>query len=803
MVNMDESTVVEPTFLLGKLEFDKVARYVAGLCISEMGHDLVERMEAPVPGEQERELRRVLELKNFLFEGAPLPFSQLPDTRRLLDKLEVLESWLDPEELLDIAALLQSSAQLRKFMFSNRDIYPELNELTIALWLEKSIQYAVALAIDELGMVRDTASDALLDIRNGLSDARDSLRRKMERLLRRCQNEGWLMEKTIGFRNGRQVLGLRVENKHRLPGYIQDYSQTGQTVFIEPADTLEISNRIQELEIAERREIERILKELSEQVRQELLNVRYNQEIMASFDTLYARARFAIETGSMLPQLSAERRLKIVKGYHPWLFISHDFSKEKVLPLDMELDENEQVLVISGPNAGGKSVAMKTIGLLCCMLQHGYLVPCCESSEFPQFAGLFIEIGDEQSIENDLSTFSSHLAAIRAILDRAVPGSLVLIDELCSGTDVEEGSAIARAVIEELISRDVKTVVTTHLGELKVYAHRRDGVINGAMEFDRTGLVPTFRFVKGVPGSSFAFAMMRRMGFADKIVNRASGFLTTGHTGLEEMIDDFRQSAAQNRELETELRRERLEAESIRATLTRQRAELRQKIQELKSKGYRDMNRQLEQARKEIRDLVRAVRGHPGDEATLRKVRTRLAEMKQEAASKEEAVEREVAPQADLSIQPGDTVRIGDTNTTGEVESIQGDSAVVRCGNFRLTTALRSLEKISRAGAKKLQRASDTGVAAGNKWSVTSSSLESTRLDLRGLTGEEAIVEIGRFIDALAMHRMPSGTIVHGKGSGALRLRTAEFLKEHPRVKNFRLGSLQEGGSGVTVVDIR
>lgn len=801
MVNMDETTAMESVSLLRKLEFDKVARHAAGFCISAMGSDLV--MEMGLPDECERELVRVLELKNFLLEGEPLPFSRLPDTRDLLGKLEVLDSWLDAAELLDIFYLLQSSAQLRKFMFASRERFPELNEFTIRLWLEKSIQYSILQAIDERAVVRDTASDALYEIRKNLGEARDGLRRKMERILRRCQNEGWLMEDTVALKNGRQVLPLRVENKHRLHGYIQDYSQTGQTVFVEPAETLEISNRIQELEIAERREIERILKALSDGVRQELENVRHNERIMAAFDSLYARARLAVETGSMLPEISAGRRLKIVKGYHPWLFISHGFSKEKVFPLDMELDENEQALVISGPNAGGKSVAMKTAGLLVCMLRHGYLAPCSESSEFPLFNGIFIEIGDEQSIENDLSTFSSHLSAIRDILDHAQPDSLVLIDELCSGTDVEEGSAIARAVIEELLERGVKTIVTTHLGELKLYAHRREGVVNGAMEFDRHGLAPTFRFLKGVPGNSFAFAMMRRMGFSDEIVNRASGFLTTGHTGLEEMIDDFRQSAARNRELETELRRERVEAESIRSTLTLQRAELRKKMQELKSKGYRDLDRQLEQARKEIRDLVREVKEHPGDEATLHKARTRLAGMKQEAAAKEEQVEREVAPQADLSIRPGDTVRIGDTNTTGEVESIQGDSAVVQCGNFRLTTALRGLEKISRAGAKKLQKEAATGAAAGKSWSVKSSTLESTRLDLRGLTGDEAIAEIGRFIDALAVHRMPSGTIVHGKGSGALRLRTAEFLKQHSRVKSFRLGDWQEGGAGVTVVEMR
>ncbi|AAM71580.1 MAG TPA: endonuclease MutS2 [Chlorobaculum sp.] len=798
---MDETTVTESVSLFRKLEFDKVARHAAGFCISAMGSDLL--MEMGLPDECERELVRVLELKNFLLEGEPLPFSRLPDTRFLLSKLEVLDSWLNAAELLDIFYLLQSSAQLRKFMFTSRERFPALNEFTIRIWLEKSIQYSISQAIDERAVVRDTASDALYEIRKKLGEARDGLRRKMERILRRCQNEGWLMEETVALKNGRQVLPLRVENKHRLPGYIQDYSQTGQTVFVEPAETLEISNRIQELEIAERREIERILKALSDGVRQELENVRHNERIMAAFDSLYARARLAVETGSMLPKISAGRRLKIVKGYHPWLFISHGFSKEKVFPLDMELDENEQVLVISGPNAGGKSVAMKTVGLLVCMLRHGYLVPCSESSEFPLFNSIFIEIGDEQSIENDLSTFSSHLSAIRDILDHAQPDSLVLIDELCSGTDVEEGSAIARAVIEELLERGVKTIVTTHLGELKLYAHRREGVVNGAMEFDRHGLAPTFRFLKGVPGNSFAFAMMRRMGFSDEIVNRATGFLTTGHTGLEEMIEDFRKSAASNRELERELRRERLEAESIRSALTLQRAELRKKMQELKSRGYRDLDRQLEQARKEIRDLVREVKEHPGDDATLHKARTKLAGMKRELAVKGEQVEREVAPQADLSIRPGDTVRIGDTNTTGEVESIQGDSAVVQCGNFRLTTALRGLKKISRAGAKKLQKEAATGAAAGKSWSVKSSTLESTRLDLRGLTGDEAIAEIGRFIDALAVHRMPFGTIVHGKGSGALRLRTAEFLKQHSRVKSFRLGDWQEGGAGVTVVEMR
>ncbi|NTW51955.1 MAG: endonuclease MutS2 [Chlorobiaceae bacterium] len=789
--------------VLKKLEFDKVANYAAGFCISPMGRDLIGDIRPP-EGEDElgRELARVLELKNFLLEGTPLPFTLLPDTRRLLDKLEVLESWLEPAELLDIYFLLQSSVQLRRFMFANREVYPELNEFTIRLWLEKSIQYSITQALDEQAQVRDTASDGLYSIRKELSEARGSLRRRMERIVRRCQGEGWLMEDTVALKNGRQVLALRVEYKYRVAGYIQDYSQTGQTVFIEPAETLEVSNRIQELEIAERREIERILKALSDGVRQELPNVRYNQDILAGFDTLYARGRLAVQTGSNLPGLSTGQKLNIVKGYHPWLLISHQFQKEKVFPLDLSLEPDEKVLVISGPNAGGKSVAMKTVGLLGCMLQHGYLVPCSESSVFPLFSGLFIEIGDEQSIENDLSTFSSHLSAIRHILEHAGPGSLALIDELCSGTDVEEGSAIARAVIEELLERGVKTIVTTHLGELKLYAHRREGVVNGAMEFDRNGLMPTFRFLKGVPGNSFAFAMMQRMGFSGSVISKASGFLTTGHTGLEEMIEDFRSGVERNRTLGESLQQDRRELDLVRESARTEMAEARRLRQELKTRGFRDLNREFEHARNEIRDIVREVREKPADQEVLLRARKRLAGMKQDTASKEEVLEREVSPPADLTIRPGDLVRLTDTNTTGEVESLQGESVVVRCGNFRLTTSLRGLEKISKSGERKLRKEESAPVKK-QSWSVQSSQLESTRLDLRGMTGEEAIAEVGRFVDGLVMHRMPSGTIIHGKGTGALRQRTAEFLQQHRHVKNFRLGDWSEGGAGVTVVEIQ
>ncbi len=787
---------------LKKLEFDKVANYAAQFCLSAMGRDRL--LEAvPEVGRQAlvTELERVLELRNLLQEGTALPFSWLPDTRPLLKKLEILESYLEPAELQDIHHLLFSSVQLRKFMFLNREVYPLLNEFTIRLWLEKSLQASIRRIIDEQSRVRDTASEALLMIRRELSGSRELIRRKMERLLRRCQESGWLMEDTIAIKNGRLTLGLRVEYKYKIAGYIQDYSGSGQTVFIEPAETLEISNRIQDMEISERREVERILKQMTEELRPELENLRHNENLLGDFDALYARARFAVETSSVLPAIAEGDSLRILKGYHPWLLISHHH--KEVMPLDLDLDEHDRVLVISGPNAGGKSVAMKTAGLLCCMLVHGYLLPCSESSVFPLFGDIFIEIGDDQSIENDLSTFSSHLGAIKTILDVAGSRDLVLIDELCAGTDVEEGGAIARAVMEELLNRGTKTIVTTHLGDLKAYAHEREGVVNGAMEFNRAGLVPTFRFIKGLPGNSFAFAMMKRMGFPEAIVDRASGFMQHERIGLDRMLDDLSSLFEENRLLKQQLEVQHADLTARELALRTEEARIERNRRELKLGASRELQKEVEHARKEIREILQEVKGAPTDAKTVQDARKKLGLKKQEADKSESSLrsEAEMAVPLDRTIREGDLVRIVDSTASGEVESVNHDSVVVRCGNFRLTTSLKNLEKTSKTQAKKILK-EPAPLQQKSSWSATTSGVESTKLDLRGLSGDEAIMKIDRFIDTMRLNRIYSAMILHGKGTGSLRQRTAEFLQQHKAVKSFRLGEWGEGGAGVTVVEL-
>ena len=378
-----------------------------------------------------------------------------------------------------------------------------------------------------------------------------------------------------------------------------------------------------------------------------------------------------------------------------------------------------------------------------------------------------------------------------------------MIDELCAGTDVEEGGAIARMVIEELLSQGIKTIVTTHLGELKAYAHDRVGVVNGAMEFNRVGLVPTFRFIKGLPGNSFAFAMMQRMGFPVSMVERASAFMQGERLGLDRMLDDLSSLLEENRLLKLRLREDKEVLEERELSLRSEEAGLEQKRRELKLGASRELQKEVEHARKQIREILSDVKSAPADEKKVQEARKKLALKKQDAEKSESILlsEADAAIQVDRTIREGDLVRILDTSTSGEVESVSGESVVVRCGNFRLTTSLKNLEKTSKTQVKKSLKKPEFPKQKGS-WSAVTGEVESTRVDLRGLSGDEAIMKIERFIDTMRFHRIHSVTIVHGKGTGSLRQRTAEFLQQHRYIKSFRLGEWGEGGAGVTVVEL-
>ncbi|MFQ3597658.1 MAG: endonuclease MutS2 [Chloroherpetonaceae bacterium] len=787
--------------LAEKLEFDKILAYVGKLCLSEMGRARLSESQPflTLPA-LETELERVRELKLLMESGEELPIATLHDTRDILKKLAIEENFLQPAELLKVGAALRTASLLKKFVFNRNDVFPTLNALTENLWMEKSLQYEIAQKIDEFGDVRSSASDALQFIRGELQKKRDALRRKYESLQRRYAAENMLMDEGITIRNGRMVLGFRVEHKYQVPGFIHDFSQSGQTVFIEPAETLSLTNEIRDLEIQEVREIERILRELARSLRRELNNLLSNQEILTQFDALYAKAKFALEIGAVRPSVSAEKKLKLENAFHPYLLLAHRKAGKAVVPLSLELGFENHVLVITGPNAGGKSVALKTVGLLSLMLQYGYLLPCGEGSTLTLFDAIFVEIGDEQSIENDLSTFSSHLKNLKAILDDATSESLVLIDEICSGTDPEEGAAIATATLESLLTRKAITIVTTHQGSLKAYAYQREGVVNGSMQFDAKELRPTYHFQIGLPGSSFALEMARRMGFAAHILENAKRFLGDSKHALEELITKMNFELQRTYQERKKMRDEREALERSVKQYQQKLRDLEAEKRELRRQSLQESKRLLAQSSELIEKAVKEIKESAGESEKIKSARKEVEKMRRDLATEETKIGAEKAKELEaFEIAVGDKVKLLDTHAVGDVLDIKGDDVTVSFGNFRMKTSLRNLEKISNRDAREVER--KQSVQAGSS-SLAEIKDVSTRLDLRGLMGDEAILRVEKFIDESVSNGLNKFDIIHGKGTGALRKRITDYLKTDKRVKHFRLGNWDEGGTGVTVVEV-
>lgn len=787
--------------LAEKLEFDKILAHVSKLCLSDMGRARLSSAEPflTLPA-LETELERVRELKLLMESGEELPITTLHDTREILKKLAIEENFLQPSELLKVGASLRTASLLKKFIFNRKETFPALNALTENLWMEKSLQYDIAQKIDEFAEVRSSASDALQFIRSELQKKRDALRRKYESLLRRYANENMLMDDAITIRNGRMVLGFRVEYKYQVPGFIHDFSQSGQTVFIEPAETLSLTNEIRELEIQEAREIERILRELARNLRKELDNLLSNQEILTQFDALYAKAKFALEIGAVRPIISVEKKIKLEQAFHPYLLLTHRKAGKPIVPLSLELGFEHHVLVITGPNAGGKSVALKTVGLLSLMLQYGYLLPCGEGSILTLFDNIFVEIGDEQSIEHDLSTFSSHLKNLKTILDNATSESLVLIDEICSGTDPEEGAAIATAILESLLTRKAITIVTTHQGSLKAYAYERKGVVNGSMQFDAKELRPTYHFQIGLPGSSFALEMARRMGFAPHILENAKRFLGHSNHALEKLITKMNFELQQMHQERKKLREERDALERLTKQYQQKLRDLEQEKRTLRRQSLQESKRLLAQSSELIEKVIKEIKDSAGDSEKIKSARKEVDKMRRALAAEEAKLIAETPKEPEaFEIAVGDKVKLLDTHAVGEVLEIKGEDVVVSFGNFRMKTSMRNLEKISNKEARDTERKHSVEVSAS---SLTEVKDVPTRLDLRGLMGDEAILRVEKFIDESISNGIHKIDIIHGKGTGALRKRIADYLKSDKRVKQFRLGNWDEGGTGVTIVEV-
>ena len=778
--------------VLKTLEYDKIRAMVAERTQCCTGRELAEAME-PVftNGEAASQMALTAEAEKLLIRTGRSPAEGFPDLRGCLKRVHAA-LYLSPGELLGVARCLKAIRLCKEALESAEDC-PLLGNLAQWLQAHRSIEEEIGRCIAGEEEISDGASPALLRIRRSMRIANDRVRERLGNMIRSATFQKYLQEPLVTIRNGRFVLPVKQEYRQNVPGLIHDQSGSGATLFIEPTAVVELGNEYKKLLGEEEEEIQRILSELT------ALCAPYSQDILEGLgilgqvDLAFAKARLGREMEGVQPEMDQQGFLRIIKGRHPLI------PKEQVVPIDVWLGEEFTTLIITGPNTGGKTVTLKTVGLFALMAQSGLFIPAQTGSRLPVFQAVYGDIGDEQSIEQSLSTFSSHMTNIVEILKQADAGSLVLLDELGAGTDPVEGAALAMSILEELHSRGCRTVATTHYSEIKAFALTRAGMENASMEFDVDRLCPTYRLFIGIPGKSNAFEISKRLGMEERLIEKAREYLKGEDVKFEDVISG---AEAQRRQAEEERRlaaAERDATAKLREEMEKQRARLEGEREGLRAKAREDSRRLVNETREEMEKLVAAIRAIPGlDQRAADRViqRSRDALRKREADLAEPLEKKPQDPgAAPKQVRPGETVRILSLDQKATVLSpadAKGD-VQVQAGIMKLTVKLKDLRLIQ-----------DTAPTKGvGKVQLDTQRQGGLELDVRGKLVDEAILEVDRYIDNCLMSGLDQVSIIHGKGTGALRAGIQDYLKRDKRVKSYRMGAYGEGDAGVTVVTLK
>jgi DNA mismatch repair protein MutS2 len=796
------------------LELPRVLDLVAGRATSELGARRIRRLRPGTdPAAVRRELDAVEEMAAYLQEADHWAPPSIPDLRPVLERLGVQGTVLDGDELLGIAELLDSGRSARLDLPEDEDAFPRLALRAGGLVSEPDLLERLRASFDDTGSVADGASRKLREVRTELRDARNGLVDLLERFGRELRDRIRVPDASVTVRSGRYCIPIRREGRSEVGGIVHDESSSGQTLFVEPPPAIEPMNRIRELEAEERREVHRILRELTGEARPLAPDLRTSLELLVEIDALYARARYALSHRGVRPELGTpgERGpYRVVEGYHP-LLLAGD---EEAVPFGLTMASDESVLLVSGPNAGGKTVLLKSMGLLSCLAQAGVVPPVGRDTRLPFFRRFFAVIGDEQSIEASLSTFSAQVESLREILEESGPASLVLLDEVGSHTDPAEGAALASAVLLRLAGQAGLTAATSHLGALKALAGEDDRVVNASLQFDRERLRPTYTLRRDRPGRSYAFEIARRLGLPDDLVREARARMEAGERRMEDVLSELEEKeeelarlTADAEERGAELEERRREQEARERELERREAEVERAARERAEDYLLDARQEVEEA---IRDLQRRVERAGGDGGGEDEGgAATVAEASSEARDRVERAVRESReampepPPADEreapDVEPGDPVRIRSLDRRGRVRELRGDDVTVEAGGVRLTVPATDVEPVDEEP--------DEG-GGGASGAVPSPARErrprvepKSEVHLRGMRVDEVERELVPYLDAAIVADLPRFRIVHGKGTGALRERVRQILASDPRVARYRSGDPGEGGSGVTIVE--
>ena len=793
---------------MSKIGFDTIQQYLKKECTSSLGTAYVDRIQFSDDFLQiSRLLHQTEEFRRILASGASFPSTHFIDVTAALNKAKTPGAFLVEEEFHDLQLSLTTLFQcLRFFQQDTEELYPHLRELSGLVELPPNLLNNIKQIIDEQGKVRNNASPELKQIRRALLSEQARLRRVLDQILRQAQGQGYTPEDaSITIRGGRMVIPVLAEFKRRVQGFIHDESATGQTVFLEPAEVLEINNEIRDLSYREKREVVRILTTLTDTLRPHLPHLRSAYQFLGMIDFIRAKARLALRLDARCPKLTKGRVINWVQARHPLLQLSEAHQSRSVVPLDIALNDEQRILIISGPNAGGKSVCLKTVALLQYMLQCGLLIPLAEQSVAGLFQSIFIDIGDEQSLENDLSTYSSHLTSMNYFIKFADKKTLILIDEFGTGTEPKFGGAIAEAILEDLNHKQVFGVITTHYTNLKEFANQASGVVNGAMRYDTSRLEPLFQLEIGKPGSSFALEIARKIGLDAEVLERAKEHVGVEQVEYEKMLNELESERNRYRDLT-----QSLAAKEKRITQTAQEyEELRDFVKgekkDIINQAKREAKQILQDANQTIENTIRTIKEQNAEKEATRQARRTLEEKKVGLKTDKPARSRRTAPTTEViegPIQTGDAVQVKDNGAIGEVLAIKGKEAEVRIGSLKSVIKLNRLDKVAQRTLKRVQNTAERSATRGYDLNEKFANF-STRLDVRGQRAEEVLPRLMGFVDEASVFGADELRIIHGKGNGVLREVVRNYLRSHDRVASAYDEHVERGGAGVTIVRMK
>ena len=837
------------TRLEEKLGFQRIRNIISDRCSTAYASErAASETFSTNPGSIRKRLLLTDEMRLIMMFEDSFPTGGFIDCIDFLKPLENSSSAIDLISLRKLRTMLDTLRKVTGFFEGVKDgVYPNLKRMSVHVMAFPEVQRRIDTIVDRYGDVKDTASDILYDIRRSLREKEGAISRRMSAILKKAQEEGIVdSDAGVSVRDGKMLIPVSAANKKKIAGFIYDESATGKTAFIEPAEVVELDNQIKELKFSEQREILRILLEFTEFLRPYIPDLLSGARYLGEIDFIMAKAQVALDFIAGMPVISDNGELNLRKARHPLLERALRKEKKEIVPLTASLSPAKHILLISGPNAGGKSVCLKTVGLLQYMFQWGMLIPTSEASELPVFERIMVSIGDDQSIDNDLSTYSSFLADMRTMLEKADSRTLVLIDEFGSGTEPAAGGAIAEAILSEFDKRGVYGVITTHYTNLKLYASADTGVMNGAMMFDVKNIAPMFKLEMGLPGNSFAFELARKMGMPEEVIKDAEARAGEEFVGIER---NLRKIARNRKALDEKLERIRhtdKTLENITEKYQKELQQIRQTKKEILDQAKKEAEEIIKSANRQVENTIRTIKESQAEKETTQEARKELsgfmsllaAKKEQQQKDKEDYIERKIkqldarkerqkqrkAQKADereaelareqaaeqlrqdafrnAPLKVGEKVRVKENGMVGEVVKVSAKAVVVVIGNISSKMPLDKVERITSNEYKSaVKETSRTVSAVKVDSSISERKLQfKTEIDLRGARLNDALEQVTRYVDDAIMLGISSVRIIHGKGTGVLRDEIQKLLRTMPGVASAKDEHIQFGGSGVTIV---